>query len=218
MNPFLSFLLRSSIAVPTAVTAGAVSFLGFDAGWLLSTGISAAGGFAAYQSVGMYTNSQFLKRHNLTRKEYRYIKTNLEEGKRKINRLHRALFSIKNLPSLKQRIELLRVTKNIYKLTKNEPKRFYKAERFYFSHLDSLIELAEKYAFLSAQPKRSPELELKLHETQRTLDELTDTIEQDLYYIIRDDIDHLDFEIDVAKKVIANQKNIKIPEENRRLK
>jgi len=71
MNPFLSFLLRSSIAVPTAVTAGALSFLGFDAGWLLATGISAAGGVAAYQSIGIYTNSQFLKRHSLNRKAYR---------------------------------------------------------------------------------------------------------------------------------------------------
>ncbi|OCA82445.1 protein xpaC [Bacillus sp. FJAT-27225] len=218
MNPFLSFLLKSSIAVPTAVTAGAISFFGFDTGLLLATGISAAGGFTAYKSVGMYTNSQFLKKHSLTRKEYRYIKQNLEEGKRKINRLHKALFSIKNLPSLKQRIELLRITKKIYKLTKDEPKRFYKAERFYFSHLDSLIELAEKYAFLSAQPKRNPEIELKLHETQRTLDDMADIVEQDLYYIIRDDIDHLDFEIDVAKKVIEKQRGIKIPEDNRRLK
>ncbi|WP_053368333.1 5-bromo-4-chloroindolyl phosphate hydrolysis family protein [Bacillus sp. FJAT-27245] len=218
MNPFLSFLLRTSVAIPTAFTTGLVSAFAFNVGWGLSAGISIVGGIAAYKTVGMYTNSQFLKQHRLTRKEYRYIKQNLEEGKRKISRLHKALFSIKNLPSLKQRIDLLRVTKKIYKLTKDEPKRFYKAERFYFSHLDSLIELAEKYAFLSSQPKRNTELELMLHETQRTLDSLADAVEQDLYHIIKDDIDTLDFEIDVAKQALESQKSTKFIEENRRTK
>jgi 5-bromo-4-chloroindolyl phosphate hydrolysis protein len=84
-------------------------------------------------------------------------------------------------------------------LTKKEPKRFYKAERFYFSHLDSVLELTEKYAFLSSQPKISLELEHSLSETRRTLNELTEKVEQDLYYILSDDIDNLNFEIDVAK-------------------
>lgn len=29
---------------------------------------------------------------------------------------------------------------------------FYEAEDFFFSHLDSLVELTEKYAFLEKQP------------------------------------------------------------------
>jgi len=218
MNPFLSFLLQISVAIPAAFIAGLVSFFGFDAGLLISSGVMVAGGIASYKGVGFYTNSQFLKRHGLTGKEYKYIRQNLEEGKRKLNRLHKSLFSIKNLPSLKQRIDLMRVTKKIYKLTKDEPKRFYKAEPFYFSHLDSLIELAEKYAFLSAQPKRNTEMELKLHETHRMLDELSNVVEQDLYHIIRDDIDHLDFEIDVAKQAIEMNKGKNLIEENRRLK
>ncbi|RHW37233.1 protein xpaC [Neobacillus notoginsengisoli] len=218
MNPFLSFLLQIAIAFPAAFIAGLISYFGFDAGWLISSGVMVAGGVAAYKGVGLYTSSQFLKRHGLTGKEYRYIRQNLEEGKRKLNRLHKALFSIKNFPSLKQRIDLMRITKKIYKMTKDEPKRFYKAERFYFSHLDSLIELAEKYAFLSSQPTRNTEIQLKLHETQRTLDELADAVEQDLYHIIRDDIDHLDFEIDVAKQAIEMNKGKKLIEDHRRLK
>ncbi|MDA6131605.1 5-bromo-4-chloroindolyl phosphate hydrolysis family protein, partial [Escherichia coli] len=75
---------------------------------------------------------------------------------------HKAMFSIRHFPTLKQRMEFMRVTRRIYRLTRSEPKRFYPAEKFYFSHLDSAVELAEKYVFLSSQPRKSRELDQSL--------------------------------------------------------
>ena len=99
-----------------------------------------------------------------------------------------------------------------------EPKRFYKAEPFYFSHLDSVVELSETYGFLSTQPKKNVELERSLAETRRTVSELNKTLEEDLYKLISDDIDHLNFEIDVAKHTIKKEKEAKFDDENRWLK
>lgn len=99
-----------------------------------------------------------------------------------------------------------------------EPKRFYKAEEFYFSHLDSLVELTEKYSFISSQPKQNSEMGQSLIETRRTLIELTKVVEDDLYHVISDDINTLNFEIDVAKHTIQKKKELKFPEENRWLK
>ena len=65
--------------------------------------------------------------------------------------------------------------------------------------MDSAVELAEKYVFLSRQPKKTPELDQSLHEALWTLEELNKTVEKDLYTVIADDIEKLDFEIDVAK-------------------
>ena len=154
----------------------------------------------------------------MTRKEYQFIKKNIDDAKRKISRLHKALFSIRHIPSLKQRMELMRTTRKIYRLTKKEPKRFYKAEQFYFSHLDSAVELSEKYVFLSAQPKKTYELDQSLYETRRTLEQLTSMVEEDLYKVISDDIDQLNFEIDVAKHTIKTKKDSQIIDESRRLK
>jgi 5-bromo-4-chloroindolyl phosphate hydrolysis protein len=115
-------------------------------------------------------------------------------------------------------MEFMRVTRRIYRLTRKEPKRFYQAEQFYFSHLDSAVELAEKYVFLSSQPKKTRELDQSLQETRRTLDALTHHVEEDLHRVIAEDIDQLNFEIDVAKNSIEKIKDSRIHDESRRLK
>ena len=90
-------------------------------------------------------------------------------------------------------------------LQKKEPKRFFQAERFYYSHLDSIVELSEKYAFLNTQPSKTPELMESLQETKGTIHQLADTLEKDLYIVLEDDIDHLQFELDVAKQELKKR-------------
>ncbi|UTX17342.1 5-bromo-4-chloroindolyl phosphate hydrolysis family protein [Bacillus velezensis] len=140
-----------------------------------------------------------MKKHRLTRKEYAYIKENLEEAKGKIIRLRRALFRSKSIQMLKQNAEILRITRRIYLLTKQEPKRFYQAERFYYQTLDSVVELTEKYALLSSQPRKNKDLSMSLSETRMTLAELSRRLEEDLHELMKEDIDDLHFELDMAK-------------------
>ncbi|MGG3465974.1 5-bromo-4-chloroindolyl phosphate hydrolysis family protein [Neobacillus pocheonensis] len=218
MNPILSLIVRSFVAVPVTVLTGLVSFLAFEQNFLPSLGYGIAGGILTHIILGLFMNKSFLKKHQLSRKEYRYIRKNLSEAKRKIHRLNKNLFTIRDISSVKQRIDILRITKKIHKMTIKEPKRFYQAEPFYFSHLDSVVELTEKYNFLSTQPKKNMELDQSLIETRRTLNEMTQILEEDLYHVISDDIDTLNFEIDVAKHTIKKQKDSKFPEENRWLK
>ncbi len=162
MNPFISFFVRMFMAVPSAFTIFLVSFFGFDQTFLLSSVFAIAGGAVVDQATTAIMKNRFLKQHQLTRKEYRYIKKNLDEAKLKINRLNKSLFSIRDLQTVKQRIDILRVSRKIQSLAKTEPRRFYKAEKFYFSHLDSVVELTEKYRFLSVQPKKNHEIDVSL--------------------------------------------------------
>ncbi|MDM5330242.1 5-bromo-4-chloroindolyl phosphate hydrolysis family protein [Neobacillus sp. CF12] len=218
MNRFLSFLVQGLVTVPSATIIWFLSYFAFDLTFWISSGISLAGGGIVYNVTSAVMTSRFLKKHQLTRKEYRYIKKNLDEAKQKINRLNKSLFSIRDLPTLKQRLDVLRITRKIHSMTKTEPKRFYKAEKFYFSHLDSVVELTEKYRFLSQQPKKSHEIDVSLYETRQTLTDLTKALEQDLYYVVSDDVDSLNFEIDVAKHSIKKLNDTKIIDESRRLK
>lgn len=214
MNPFLAFFVRTLITIPAASATWLVTYFAFHQTLLFSTAWAGGGGLLAYGTSSIYLKYRFLKKHRLTRKEFHYIDKNLQEAKRKIFRLHKTLLSVRHIPSLTQRIELSRLTRKIYGLTKKEPKRFYKAERFYFSHLDSAVELTEKYVFLSSQPKKSLEIEQALAETRRTLEELNHLIEEDLYQVISDDIDDLHFEIDVAKQSI--QQEMRLNQESRK--
>jgi 5-bromo-4-chloroindolyl phosphate hydrolysis protein len=216
MNKFLMLFIQTGAAVPFSAFIWLLTFAGFDQTFLMSSLYGVIGGGVMFFGLGHYMQRRFLEKHRLTKKEFKYIKKNLSEANEKISRLQKSLFSIRHIRSLKQRMELLRLVKNIQKLSNREPKRFYKAEQFYFSHLDSVMELSEKYAFLSSQPGKNRELEHSLYETQQTLKELTRVVEQDLNYMLADDIDHLNFEIDVAKHSIKKLNDI--PDETRRLK
>jgi len=218
MNPILSFLIRSFVTVPVTVITWLLCYFPFGQTFWPATAIAILGGGLTHLILSLSMNSRYLKKHQLSRKEYRYIKKNLAEANQKIRRLNKSIFKIRDISSVKQRIDIHRITKKIHKMSTKEPKRFYKAEEFYFSHLDSVVELTEKYSFLSSQPKQNAEMGQSLIETRRTLNELTKVLEDDLYHVISNDIDTLNFEIDVAKHSIKMKKESKFPEENRWLK
>lgn len=150
---------------------------------------------------------RFLKKNGLSRQEFKYIHENLKEAERKISRLQKTLIKVRSIDSWKVLFDINRKTKRIYHIVKNEPKRFYQGERFFFYHLDSCVELAEKYTKLSSQPIKDVEVRRSLEETKGMLHELHDNLEEDLISVLQHEIDHLQFEMDVAKKQIDIRKN-----------
>lgn len=219
MYRFVAFIIQTLITFPTMITVWLLSFFAFDQSFLSSSGISLGLGAAVFFGISFVLKSRYLNKHGLTKKEYSYIRKNLKQGKQKIFRANKALFSIRHQASLKQRMELIKLTRKIYALTNKEPKRFFQAEQFYFTHLDSIVELSEKYVFISRQKMNNSEIDLSLHEARRTLEELTVNVEKDLHQILNEDIEQLRFEIDVAKHSIKNQNdNTQLIDESRKLK
>lgn len=142
----------------------------------------------------------------LKKKEYKYIRTNLEEGRTKILRLQKIMNQNKNLYSFQERNKTLQLTKRIYGIVRENPKRFYETEDFFFSHLDSLVELTEKYAFLERQPVKDKKIYQTLSDTRTLLNDLSRVIEKDLFQLLKRDVNSLDFELEVAKNSISRQK------------
>ena len=202
MRQFFEFILRSAAGVSTTILVWLISFFSFDQTVLVSLLIGFLGGTGVYLLLGWILNKQYLKENGITRREYKYIRNNLKEAKEKINRLQKAVLRIRNFPDMKQNYEVIKLVNKIYSTTKKEPKRFFKAEQFYFTNLDSIVEITEKYALLHSQPAKTPELKISLKETRLTIDKLTDSLENDLYRVLEDDIDDLQFELDVAKKTM----------------
>lgn len=218
MNSFLVFLLRAAISIPIGGLIWLISFFAFDLSLLSSFGTSllcTALSFWLIKEILLY---RFLKEQGLSRREYKYIEKNLKEAKEKLRRLNRALFSLRQLSSLKQNTEIFRIARKIYTITKNEPRRFYLAEKFYFYHLDSFVELAEKHAFLSAQPTKNVQIESSLKEARMMLNEMRHSLEKDLEQILAKDIHDLQFEIDVVKHRIDNGNKLDNFDGTRRLK
>ncbi|RDW20031.1 protein xpaC [Oceanobacillus arenosus] len=199
-------MLRGTLACIATVATGLISFFSFGQTFFLSSLFAIIGGVVVFYSAKQLTNFNNLRRVGLTRREYKFIDNNLQEAKDKISRLNRALMNIRSFDQARQNIEIIRTVKKIYSNTKKEPKRFYQAEGFYYNHLDSLVELAEKYAFLSSQPVKNREMMDSLRDTRHTIAILGETVKKDLYIMLDDDIDTLHYELDVAKRSISKSK------------
>lgn len=218
MNFLIALLIIFFISIPASITTWLVSFFGLNIAFIPASGISLAAGIIAYLIVNGIVKVKTFKKYNISRKEYVYIRKNLKEAKPKLQRLRKAFFQVRDVAAFKQQLDTLRVANKIYSITKKEPKRFYQAEPFYYSHLDSIVELAEKYAFLSSQPKKNSELLISLQDTKIAIRDLSQVIEEDLNQVLSNDIDNLNFELDVVKKITLKPKNIDPNEESRRIK
>lgn len=212
MKAFLQFMLRSVSAFFTTGATWVVSFFAFGQTFLLSSLYAVIGGVIAYTSIKQLTDYRTRQLNGLSRREYKYIHKQLKDAKEKINRLQKAFFNVRSIDQAKQNLDIIRTARKIYSNTKNDPRRFYKVERFYYKHLDSLVELAEKYAYLSSQPVKSKDIHNSLRDTRITIFQLGESVKKDLTVMLRDDIDTLDFELDVAKHSIKKMKR-----NNRRL-
>lgn len=206
VKAFLLFILRSIIAFTASVTTWFVSFFTYDQGFFESGFYALIGGAVVYYIVKAIMKHSTLRYSGLSRSEYRLVQENLKVAKRKISRLQKALWSLSSIPNMKQNIETLRVVNKIQSITKKEPRRFFLVDEFYYSHLDSIVELAEKYAFLSNQPAKTKELSASLRDTKITMNEINETIKNDLYKMLENDIDTLQFELDVAKQNVNKKK------------
>lgn len=163
--------------------------------------------FITFFGLKWMIGSRQLKNSGLSRREYKYIQEHLQEGKGKINRLQKVMFSVGSVMTIKQNYDVIKVAKKLQSIVENDPKRFYEAEQFYYSHLDSMVELTEKYAFLTKQPVKTGEIQDSLRDTRMTISNMAETINQDLANLLASDMDTLRLELDVAKQSIEKNKD-----------
>lgn len=207
MQALGQFVVRLLWALFGTAVIWLYSFVTFNQSFLLASFYALAAGGMIYIIWQRVHTTRNLRELGLTRKEYRFITNNLKEARQKITRLRRSMRSVASLRQVKQNVEILYTVHKIYTNTKKEPRRFYKAEQFYYKHLDSLVELVEKYAFLSSQPAKTVELNVSLKETRQMISHLNEQIKRDLQMMLTDDLETLQFELSVAKQSMEKTNN-----------
>jgi 5-bromo-4-chloroindolyl phosphate hydrolysis protein len=206
MKSVLTLFLRGFVSVHVYIAVMLSALLGFDTSFVLSLLYGTVGGGASYYILKWLSGQKLLKQNQLTRKEYRYILRNLKEAQLKIKRLNKALLGIRSIHTAKQLVKLQRMVHRIYQIVKKEPKRFYQAERFFFYHLDSTVELSERYVFLKRQHVKDEETIQSLSTTEQTLEKLINSLEEDLKIVLSNDIDQLNLELDIANSALNREK------------
>ncbi|MEH6944696.1 5-bromo-4-chloroindolyl phosphate hydrolysis family protein [Bacillus sp. JJ722] len=201
------FIFRLGTGAAAFAIASLISWLVIDASFSISIVSGIVAFFVTFFGMKWMFASRLLKNSGLSRREYKYIQEHLREGKVKISRLQRVMFSVGSVITIKQNYDVIKVAKKIQSIVESDPKRFYEAEQFYYSHLDSMVELTEKYAFLTKQQVKTGEIQDSLRETRVTISSMADTINQDLSNLLASDVDTLRLEIDVAKQSIEKNKD-----------
>ena len=95
MQRFFHFLVWSLTSSATFVFIGILSFFGLNQSIFLSIVYGLASGAAVYIAGIWNARRLFLKKHELTGREYAYIKKNLEEARQKMVRLGKPCFRLK---------------------------------------------------------------------------------------------------------------------------
>lgn len=160
--------------------------------------------------AGAYTTSSFLLKRNqkkkvmklagITKEEYQHIDLQISTANKHIQTLSQNYLRVRSVSAFKQLLEITRLSKNIVKIVKTEPQKFYNVEQFFYAHLPSAVQLTEKYTMLTKQPVKDKEIQLTLSQTRETLTNLNDTIKTDLKDALSNDIDHLQMEIEFANR------------------
>lgn len=194
--------LRLGASCVLGVVSWPIYFFGFHVSFFMCFIYAVLTGFVCFLGIKYFFRWGHIKSSKLPYREYKYIRGHLRDGKIKIHRVQKNMLRIGDLRQIMKNYNLIKTIRKIHAIVSKDPIRFYEVEIFYYSHLPSMDELMEKYAFLNAQPVKTDEIERSLRETKKIISDLAKTIDHDLKELLERDVQELQLEIEVAKKSI----------------
>lgn len=195
----IHFIKRQFISLLATAGASIFSIAVFHPGFWPGVGIIIGTYFITGTITKQVQLQQFCKQADITRLEYKHIEKQLAQAEHYIAQLGKFFFRVRSIHQFKQMTDIHRLAKSIVKIVKNEPKKFYHVESFFYAHLETATQLTDKYTMLSKQPLKDKEIQLAITDTRATLTDLHETLEQDLKLALSNDIEHLKMEIEFAK-------------------
>lgn len=194
------FFSRHAASFFISLTTVSIATIAANPGFFLG-GLLFGGSYATSTALLKYRQKRkVMQLAGITKEEYKHIETQLSTANKQIQTLSQNYLRVRSVAAFKQLLEMTRISKNIVKIVKTDPRKFYNVEQFFYAHLPSAVELTEKYTMLSKQPVKDKDIQLTLSKTRETLTDLNDTIQIDLKDALANDIDHLQMEIEFANR------------------
>lgn len=159
--------------------------------------------FGLNKGILFYQQIKQAKQLQLSRAEFLHIEKQLDLANKNASTLTQKYVQVRSIKSFRVIYDLSKLSKRIIALVRNDPKKFYLIEEFFYAHLPSAVELCDKYAILTKEKVSGTDIHLALNDARITLKELHETMEDDLKQALATDIESLKIELDFAK--IANQ-------------
>ncbi|TDM13273.1 5-bromo-4-chloroindolyl phosphate hydrolysis family protein [Macrococcus lamae] len=199
MKYSVSHFISAIFAVPVALIVGFISINFFVVDQWIDWLLMAGSYIGAYIPIQMTTSNQYLNEMGLSRREYKYVRKHLNEANPKIKVLLSQYTKIRSYRDFKNINEINRIARTIYKTVQKNPRKFFKVDSFFFSHLDNTVNLINQYVHLVRMPHKNHDEINQLNAAKITLEELKRTLQADLRALNAEDYQQMSVEVDLAK-------------------
>ncbi|MFF5994717.1 5-bromo-4-chloroindolyl phosphate hydrolysis family protein [Lysinibacillus sp. KU-BSD001] len=181
-----------------------LSIVNFDIG-LFGLAVLIGGYYMSNKLILAIQKRKRRKELGMTKEEYRHIEEQIKLAREQLTNLTQQYVRVRSIKSFKLLNETNKVAKRIINIVHTNPQKFYAVEDFFYAHLPSAVELADKYTLLTKEQVKGTDIHIALEDTRKTLKDLHGTIENDLKLALQSDIDQLKIELDFAK--LANEQS-----------
>ena len=204
----ISRLFGVLVGIPVAFIVWMVTVFAWDLSFLIYAIVGAGGFLLSYFPTQRLTSRKYLNEIGLSRRDYRYVRTQLNQAQLKIRTILKSFMNIRSIKDFRQVNDIYRISRSIYTSIKQRPGTFFKVEGFFYSHLDNALNLVDSYTRLSRMPRKSKEEKQKLEQTRITLDEVKRTLSADLKRLNEEDYERLDVEMELNKLEQERRKDV----------
>ena len=204
----ISRLFGVLVGIPVAFIVWMVTVFAWDLSFLIYAIVGAGGFLLSYFPTQRLTSRKYLNEIGLSRRDYRYVRTQLNQDQLKIRTILKSFMNIRSIKDFRQVNDIYRISRSIYTSIKQRPGMFFKVEGFFYSHLDNALNLVDSYTRLSRMPRKSKEEKQKLEQTRITLDEVKRTLIADLKRLNEEDYERLDVEMELNKLEQERRKDV----------
>lgn len=204
----ISRLFGVLVGIPVAFIVWMVTVFAWDLSFLIYAIVGTGGFLLSYFPTQRLTSRKYLNEIGLSRRDYRYVRTQLNQAQLKIRTILKSFMNIRSIKDFRQVNDIYRISRSIYTSIKQRPGMFFKVEGFFYSHLDNALNLVDSYTRLSRMPRKSKEEKQKLEQTRITLDEVKRTLIADLKRLNEEDYERLDVEMELNKLEQERRKDV----------
>lgn len=209
MNDIRNFFTRHLLLGPLSFGTWLYLILGIGINIFAATGLITLFYIGGSFTIKQIQTSSTIKKLGLNRSEYNYIQDQMRGARVKLKRLNSYYSKVRSVQAFRQLHEINMLSRRILTIVKENPKRFYDVENFFYAHLDSAVELTANYSILANQPLKDHEHRIALQNTRETLSDVNKQLEGDLRNVLSSDMERLRVELDFVK--ITKNKNKKKP-------
>ncbi|WP_433742528.1 5-bromo-4-chloroindolyl phosphate hydrolysis family protein [Falsibacillus pallidus] len=199
MMSIIRFAVRSLLGACSGFIVWLITYFNMDFTFLFSSLTALGASIFIYFIVKWIQLARIYRKYGLTRKEYQFILKNLKQASGKLRRLQRSIINLRSISAFRQFYETQKLSRKIVKTVKIQPQLFFTNEEFFYKHLDSAVEIAEKYSLLSSQAPVNPDVRHTLQEAKKSISIVNSKLEADLMKLMSHEIQKLNVEIDYIK-------------------